>query len=89
MFESIWRGLTGRWGMLALIVALTPTGRKITKTAVKELVRVGVTASEKVREITAEIREESSDILAEIKEERAAENGSKNNHNSKKESAAT
>lgn len=86
MFESIWKGLSGRWGMLALVLALTPTGRKITKTAVKEIVRAGVTAGEKIKELTDEIREESNDIIAEIKEERSAEgNGAAKVRHSKKE----
>ena len=87
MFETIWKGLTGRWGMLALILAATPTGRKIAKTAVKELVRAGVTAGEKVKEITAELREEGSDIIAELREERAHNESGEKHSNGKKEKA--
>ncbi|HEY9682072.1 MAG TPA: hypothetical protein V6C86_10880 [Oculatellaceae cyanobacterium] len=88
MFETILKGLSGRWGMLALVLALTPTGRKLTKTAVKELVRAGVTASEKIKELTDEIKEEGYEIIAEIKEERnAEENGAAKGSNSKKEAS--
>lgn len=70
MLEAIWKGLTGRWGFLILVVAATPTGRKFAKTAAKEIVRAGVIAGEKVKEITAELREEGSDMLAELREEK-------------------
>ena len=93
MFENIWKGLTGRWGILALIIATTPTGRKIAKTAVKELVRAGVTAGEKVKEITAELREEGSDIIAELRDERTKDTENHDGHpkhrNNKKEQAST
>jgi hypothetical protein len=90
MFETIWKGLTGRWGMLALIIAATPTGRKLAKTAVKELVRAGVNAGEKVKEITSELREEGSDIIAELREEKAKDGDqTAKNGKSKKEQAST
>jgi hypothetical protein len=71
MFETIFRGLTGRWGILALLVAMTPTGRKFAKAAAREAIRAGIVATDKVKEIAAEIKEESGDIVAELREERA------------------
>ncbi len=71
MFETIFKGLTGRWGILALLVAMTPTGRKFAKAAAREAIRAGIVATDKVKEIAAEIKEESGDIVAELREERA------------------
>ncbi len=71
MFKDFFGGLTGRWGILALIVALTPTGRKFVKQAAREVVRAGIVATDKVKEIAAEIKEEGSDMMAELREERA------------------
>jgi hypothetical protein len=71
MFESIFKGLTGRWGILALLVAMTPTGRKFAKAAAREAIRAGIVATDKVKEIAAELKEEGGDIVAELREERA------------------
>ena len=62
MFEAIWKGLSGRWGILALLVVASPTGRKFAKTAAKEIVRATIIAGEKVKELTAEIREEGGEL---------------------------
>jgi hypothetical protein len=79
MLEKILKGLTGRWGLVALALALTPTGRKLAKAAAKEVIKATVIAGEKVKEITEEIREEGSGLIAELKEERAklSSNGKK------------
>ena len=71
MFDNILKGLSGRWGILALLVALTPTGRKFAKAAAREAIRAGIVATDKVKEIAAEIKEEGSDMVAEVREERA------------------
>ena len=71
MFDNILKGLSGRWGILALLVALTQTGRKFAKAAAREAIRAGIVATDKVKEIAAEIKEEGSDMVAEVREERA------------------
>jgi len=47
MFENIFKGLKGPWGILAILVAVTPTGRKYAKLAAREIVRAGIVATEK------------------------------------------
>jgi hypothetical protein len=84
MFETIWKGLTGRWGILVLILAATPTGRKVAKTAVKELVRATIVAGEKVKEMTAELREEGSELMAELREEQSNDDSPKKGRSIKK-----
>lgn len=88
MLDKILQGLSGRWGLLVLAFALTPTGRKVARAAAKEVIKAGVIAGEKVKELTQEIREEGGDLIAELKEERAklSTNGKKN---SKKEEEAS
>lgn len=88
MFENILKGLRGPWGVLAILVAATPTGRKYAKLAAREIVRAGIVATEKVKEVAAEIKEEGADIVAELQEERANELLTEGNHKKNRKEAA-
>jgi pheromone shutdown protein TraB len=88
MFENIFKGLRGPWGILAILVAATPTGRKYAKLAAREIVRAGIVAAEKVKEVAAEIKEEGADIVAELQEERANELLGEGNHKKSRKEAA-
>lgn len=68
---NIFRGIGGNWGLLALALVLTPTGRKVARVAAREAVRAGIVASEKIKELADELKEEGSDMIAELRDERA------------------
>jgi hypothetical protein len=70
MFKDIWEAVTGRWGLAALVLVTLPGGRKMLKSVAKEAVRAGLTISEGVKDLAAEIKEEASDVVAEVKAER-------------------
>jgi hypothetical protein len=70
MFKDIWEAATGRWGLAAVVFLTLPGGRKMLKTVAKEAVRAGLTISEGVKDLAAEIKEEASDVVAEVKAER-------------------
>lgn len=70
MFKDIWEVATGKWGLAALVLLTLPGGRKMLKTVAKEAVRAGLTISEGVKDLAAEIKEEASDVVAEVKAER-------------------
>jgi len=88
MFENIFKALRGPWVILAVLVAATPTGRKYAKLAAREIVRAGIVATEKVKEVAAEIKEEGADIVAELQEERASELLAEGNHKKTHKEAA-
>lgn len=71
MLEEIWGLATSRWGLAAAVLLAMPGGRKLLRTVAKETIRAGMTVSEAVKDIAAEIKEEASDVVAEVKAERA------------------
>ena len=70
MLEELVEALTGPWGVAAVLLIATNGGRKMIRTAAKEVVKVGMVASEKAKEVMAEIQEEASDVIAEAQAER-------------------
>jgi hypothetical protein len=76
MIEEVMEAATGRWGLLALALVAFPGGRKFLRTAAKEVIRAGITVSERAQELAAEIKEEASDVVAEVRSERQQKNGS-------------
>jgi hypothetical protein len=60
------------WTLVAVLLFGTAGGRKLVKTATKEVVRAGLTVSDKVKEIVAEVKEETDDLVAEVQAERKA-----------------
>ena len=80
--------LAGPWGIAALLLVATNGGRKMLRTAAKEVVKVGMVASEKAKEVMAEIQEEASDVIAEAQAERNEHQHQKTTttHNSKSKS---
>ncbi|MBX9694615.1 MAG: DUF5132 domain-containing protein [Cyanobacteria bacterium] len=70
MIDEIVKATTSRWGLAALVVLALPGGRKLLRQAAKEAVRAGITISEGVKDLAAEIKEEASDVVAEVKAER-------------------
>ena len=77
MLEELWEASTGRWGLAAIVLLALPGGRKFVRTAAKEAVKVGMTVTESVKDIVAEIKEEASDVVAEVKAERKQLNSDK------------
>ncbi len=71
MLEEIWGLATSRWGLAAALLLAMPGGRKLLRSVAKETIRAGMTVSESVKDIAAEIKEEASDVVAEVKAERA------------------
>ncbi|MBK9142284.1 MAG: DUF5132 domain-containing protein [Candidatus Melainabacteria bacterium] len=71
MLEEITKLATSRWGLAAVVLLAMPGGRKMLRTVAKEAVRAGLTVSENVKDLVAEIQEEASDVVAEVKAERA------------------
>ncbi|MBI4534261.1 MAG: DUF5132 domain-containing protein [Candidatus Melainabacteria bacterium] len=70
MIEEIFEALTGRWGIAALILFAFPTSRKVVRTVAKGVIRAGITATDQVKDMVAEVREEASDLMAEVQAER-------------------
>lgn len=70
MLEEIWGAVSGKWGIAAVVLLAMPGGRKMVRTVAKEAVKAGMTVSEGVKDLVAEIKEEASDVVAEVKAER-------------------
>jgi hypothetical protein len=70
MLEEIWEAATGKWGLAAIVLLALPGGRKFARTVAKEAVKAGMTITENVKDLVAEIKEEASDVVAEVKAER-------------------
>lgn len=62
--------LKSPWTIAAVLLLGTNTGRKILKTASKEVIRTGLLVSDKVKEVVAEVKEEADDLVAEVQAER-------------------
>ena len=75
MLEEIWGAATGKWGIVAVILLASPAARKGLRTVAKEAVKAGMTVSEGVKDLVAEIKDEANDVVAEVKAER--KNGDK------------
>lgn len=58
------------WTIAAVLLFGTHGGRKLVRSASKEVIRAGLVVSDKVKEIVAEVKEEADDLVAEVKEER-------------------
>ena len=58
------------WTLAAVLLLGTNGGRKLIKTASKEVIRAGMVVSEKVKGVVAEVREEADDLVAEVQAER-------------------
>lgn len=71
MIEEVAKLATSRWGLAAAVLIAMPGGRKMLRTVAKEAVRAGLTVTENVKDLVAEIQEEASDVVAEVKAERA------------------
>lgn len=71
--EKIIELATSKWGLAAIVLFAMPGGRKMLRSAAKEAVKAGLTVSESVKDMVAEIKEEASDVVAEVKAERAHE----------------
>jgi hypothetical protein len=59
------------WTLAAILLLGTSGGRKLVKTASKEVIRAGLVASDKIKELVAEVKEEADDLVAEVQAERA------------------
>ena len=70
MIEEIFEVFTGRWGIAALILFAFPGSRKVVRTVAKGVIRAGITATDQVKDMVAEVREEASDLMAEVQAER-------------------
>ena len=70
MFEDLLETVSGKWGLLALVLVVMPGGRKLLRTAAKETIRAGIIVTDRVKDLAAEIREEANDVVAEIQAER-------------------
>lgn len=70
MFEDLMEAATGRWGLIAVVLLALPGGRKFLRAATKEVIRAGIVVADRVKDLSAEIREEASDVVAEIQAER-------------------
>lgn len=73
MFKDIAELVTSKWGLAAIVLLAMPGGRKLLRSAAKEAIRAGITISEGVKDLAAEIKEEASDVVAEVKAERAGD----------------
>ncbi len=62
--------LKSPWTLAAVLLLGTNGGRKLLKTASKEVIRAGLVVSDKVKEIAAEVKEEADDLVAEVQAER-------------------
>lgn len=66
--------LKSPWTLAALLLFGTNTGRRMLKTASKEVIRAGLVVSDKVKEVVAEVKEEADDLVAEVQAERKTNN---------------
>ena len=60
------------WMFAAVMLFGTNGGRKLIKSASKEVLKVGLVISERVKAIAAEVKEEASELVAEVQSERKA-----------------
>jgi len=65
--------LKSPWTLAAVLLLGTNGGRKLLKTASKEVIRTGLVVSDKVKELVAEVKEEADDLVAEVQAERKAQ----------------
>ncbi len=73
MIKDIAEIVASKWGIAAIVLLAMPGGRKLLRSAAKEAIRAGITISEGVKDLAAEIKEEASDVVAEVKAERAGD----------------
>lgn len=66
-----WKDLVkSPWALGAVLLFGTTGGRKLVRTATKEVIRAGLVVSDRVKEIAAEVKEEADDLVAEVQAER-------------------
>ncbi|MBX9722292.1 MAG: hypothetical protein K2X81_12905 [Candidatus Obscuribacterales bacterium] len=65
--------LKSPWALAALLLLGTAGGRKMVKSASKEVIRAGLVVSDKVKELVAEVKEETDDLVAEVQAERKSQ----------------
>ncbi len=78
MFEEIFEVLAGRWGLAALLLFAMPGGRKVARCASKSVIKTGLMATDRIKEMVAEAKEEAGDLMAEVQAERKEQ--SKHSH---------
>ncbi|HEY9718656.1 MAG TPA: hypothetical protein V6C69_14380 [Trichormus sp.] len=64
------RGFGGPLAIAGILLLSTEGGRKVLKSLTKEAAKVGVAVYDKVKELTAEVREEATQLIEEAKAER-------------------
>lgn len=67
--EEIVEVVVGPWGLAAVLLLATSGGRRLIRGAFKETVKAGIVVTERTKELTAQLREEASDLMAEANEE--------------------
>lgn len=70
MFADLKDAFRSPWALVGLLLVGTNGGRKLLKSASKEVVRAGLVVSDKMKEIVAEVKEEADDLVAEVQAER-------------------
>ncbi len=70
MFEELFEGLAGPWGLAAVLLLALPSGRKLARRASKVVIKTGLQASDYAKKMLAEAKEEAGDIMAEVQSER-------------------
>jgi hypothetical protein len=70
MLEEIMEAAMGPWGIAAAVLLLMPGSRKMARTVTKEVIRAGMTVTDNVKDLLAEVKEEASDVVAEVRAER-------------------
>jgi len=64
------RGFGGPLALAGILLLSTDGGRKVLKSLTRQAARVGVAVYDKVKELTAEVREEATQLIEEAKAER-------------------
>jgi hypothetical protein len=70
MLEEVMETALGPWGIAAAVLLLLPGSRKMARTVTKEVIRAGMTVTDNVKDLLAEVKEEASDVVAEVRAER-------------------
>jgi hypothetical protein len=64
------RGFGGPLAVAGILLLSSEGGRKVLKTLTREALKVGVAVYDKVKELTAEVREEATQLIEEAKAEK-------------------
>jgi hypothetical protein len=82
----------GPWGIAAIaLIGATTTdgGRKLLRSAAKNVIKAGIIAKEKGSEVFGEVKEQLADVVAEVKAEVHAEAAEASNNGGKKTAKAS